>query len=388
MPRNPNLVSLIGGLHEGVVDEAAWSQAISEVCDLVDAPKLLMGRVARGGRSLDLTFAHRANLVQAAMLSGPLADPAHNPWLRLAETHPLRTPATVAHLGGQSALEEATIWPNFYVPFQLGDSMGAALERQPQYTDIVVVARPAGAPEFNRASIAAFAEVLPHLARSWRVRHTLINMQHTVGTLTHILDRFERAVVVAGPSGDVRFANAAADRLLTRGGAIDAKSGRLRAMRHDQTKALHALIEAAAQTAIGRSGVAVDAMGLAIEDQPAALSIVAEPLAPAHSKAVGYESSAGALLFIGDSKAATKPSSGRLRIVYGMTEAEARITSMIAAGHSIASLARRLGVSPNTAKFHLKNIFEKVGVTRQADLMRRVLADVGGLSEPDLPGSN
>jgi DNA-binding CsgD family transcriptional regulator len=265
--------------------------------------------------------------------------------------------------------------------------MGAALERQPEYTDIVVVARLAGAPAFNTASIATLAKILPHLARSWRVRHALIDMQRTVGTLTQILDRFERAVVVAGPQGEIRFANAAADRLLTSGGAIDAKSGRLRATRHDQTKALHALIEAATRTAVGEDGAAVDAMGLSIEDQTAALSVVAEPLAPAHAEAIGHHANAGALLFIGDSTAATRPPPERLRVVYGMTEAEARVTSMIVAGHSLASLARKLGVSPNTAKFHLKHIFEKVGVTRQANLMRRILADVGGLAEPDLPGS-
>ena len=70
-------------------------------------------------------------------------------------------------------------------------------------------------------------------------------------------------------------------------------------------------------------------------------------------------------------------------MVYGLTPAEARLASLVVDGHDPASAARALGVSANTVKYHLKTVFDKVGVGRQADLVRRVLADVGGLAEPE-----
>lgn len=110
--------------------------------------------------------------------------------------------------------------------------------------------------------------------------------------------------------------------------------------------------------------------------------MVAEPLAPSHSDTLGHRAEPGAVLFISDSEACTRPSADHLRVVYGLTAAEARLTALVATGHDSHSAARNLGVSGNTVKYHLKSIFDKVGVSRQAELIRRMLADVGGLAEP------
>lgn len=142
------------------------------------------------------------------------------------------------------------------------------------------------------------------------------------------------------------------------------------------------LIGNAARTGAGQAAVAVDALGLSLQEDAGALAIVAEPLSAGHGEAIGHGSGAGALLFIGDSSASTRPPSDRLRIVYGLTEAEARVASLIVAGLDLAGIAASVGVSMNTAKFHLKTVFGKIGVARQADLVRRILADVGGLADP------
>lgn len=118
-------------------------------------------------------------------------------------------------------------------------------------------------------------------------------------------------------------------------------------------------------------------------DEGAPLAVVAEPLAPAHSETLGHQAKPGAVLFISDSEASTRPSTERLQVVYNLTPAEARLTALMVDGHDPASAASRLGVSANTVKYHLKTVFDKVGVGRQAELVRRVLADVGGLAEPD-----
>ena len=72
-----------------------------------------------------------------------------------------------------------------------------------------------------------------------------------------------------------------------------------------------------------------------------------------------------------------------MRVVYGLTPAEARLTALLVRGHGLASAAEALGVSRNTAKYHLKTVFGKIGISRQTELVRRVLADVGGLAEPE-----
>jgi len=138
------LLEIVGHLHEGAVEDASWARAVTYVCDLLNIPRLLMGTISRRGKHVELAFGHRAAPHAVAMPEGPLADPAHNPWLALATTHPLRRVATVDDMGGLERLKSTRIWSDFYVPFELGESLGATLERQPEYANILVVSRKVG----------------------------------------------------------------------------------------------------------------------------------------------------------------------------------------------------------------------------------------------------
>ena len=380
---NPAILEIAGQLHEGVVDPDMWRQGMDGVSQILSCPVFLVGDISDGGRRVEFAFGHQADPKAVSLLEGSLADPRHNPWLGLAERHPLRRPATIDDVGGQALLERARIWEEFYVPFNIGDTAAAVLERQPEFANILVAGRRSNQPRFGPAELKALGGILPHLARAWRVRRTLAEMEEQVGTLRFILDRLERAVLVADPDGKVRFANQAADRLLSRGEAIDATRGRLRAERPRDTEQLLSLIDRAADTAVGAGATAVDAIALPSARRDRPLAVVAEPLAPAHSDQLGHRSKPGAILFISDSEASVRPPVERLRVVYGLTPAESRLAALVADGHDTTAAAERLGISLNTAKFHLKTVFEKIGVSRQAQLVRRVLADVGGLVEPE-----
>jgi DNA-binding CsgD family transcriptional regulator len=54
---------------------------------------------------------------------------------------------------------------------------------------------------------------------------------------------------------------------------------------------------------------------------------------------------------------------------FGLSPAQARMSSLIVTGHSIASAARELHVSENTARSHLKQIFQKTDTHSQMELV-------------------
>lgn len=377
------ILELVGKLHEGVVNQDMWADGLDSVCDLIGSSLLLFGVVNQSRRDFDHIVGHRMRPESFALISGPLANRLDNPWLAMLPDQPLRRPISLEDLVDEQTLGHTRLWTEVLVPFQVSASAGAVLERQPETSEIITIARFHPQPPFRADELSAFGAVLPHIARAWRVKRALAEWEARAGTLKFILDRLERAVIVAGPDGEVRFANRAADRILSRGDGIDAKSGRLRAARSYYDRDLQALIDRAARTAVGSDCSAVDAVSIPASDDGPPLAIVAEPLAPGHSECLGHSSHPGAILFIGDSQASSNPSVERLRIVYGLTAAEARLTSLVAQGHGVATAARLLDVSPNTVKYHLKAIFGKVGVMRQTQLVRRVLADVGGLAEPE-----
>jgi DNA-binding CsgD family transcriptional regulator len=63
-----------------------------------------------------------------------------------------------------------------------------------------------------------------------------------------------------------------------------------------------------------------------------------------------------------------------LREAFSLTAAEARICAALAGGDNVETLARNLGISPLTARTHLKHIFEKTYTTRQPELMKLLMS--------------
>ena len=54
---------------------------------------------------------------------------------------------------------------------------------------------------------------------------------------------------------------------------------------------------------------------------------------------------------------------------YGLSSREMEVVALIVAGYTNKDLARELGISENTAKHHLTNIFDKLGVSNRLELV-------------------
>ena len=60
----------------------------------------------------------------------------------------------------------------------------------------------------------------------------------------------------------------------------------------------------------------------------------------------------------------------------GLTNAEARVAIALTEGRTLAEIARSFGISRTTVAYHLRNIFQKTGVSRQTELVCMLLADI------------
>ncbi len=69
------------------------------------------------------------------------------------------------------------------------------------------------------------------------------------------------------------------------------------------------------------------------------------------------------------------PSSGDwMRSFFQLTPAETRLANLLAQGESLEQSADLLNISVGTARVHLKRIYSKTGVRRQAELVRMILS--------------
>ncbi len=62
------------------------------------------------------------------------------------------------------------------------------------------------------------------------------------------------------------------------------------------------------------------------------------------------------------------------RVVYGLSEAQAAVAREISDGHDLAAVSERLGISQNTARTHLRRMFDKTGARSQTALLRMILS--------------
>lgn len=64
----------------------------------------------------------------------------------------------------------------------------------------------------------------------------------------------------------------------------------------------------------------------------------------------------------------------RVRRLYGLTQAEARVVSALVLGRTVDEIAFAHGVRASTVRAQVRSIYDKIGVNRQADLVRLALS--------------
>jgi DNA-binding CsgD family transcriptional regulator len=180
------------------------------------------------------------------------------------------------------------------------------------------------------------------------------------------LNRLEHGVFLVDSFARIYFTSAAANQLLV-SGRLRSFEGQLGAENAADTVKLRRLTAAVASTE-GRCEPS-DVDGLCrVGDPPLLLD------AAASKQTVAHRATRLVILIATDPASIELPSPHRLRQVFGLTPAESRFASQIVTGEGLKEVATRIGVSESTARTHLHRIFEKTGTSRQAELVRLVLA--------------
>jgi len=73
----------------------------------------------------------------------------------------------------------------------------------------------------------------------------------------------------------------------------------------------------------------------------------------------------------------------RVRRLYGLTDAEARVVAALTLGETVDQIATAHGVRVSTVRAQVRSIFEKTGVHRQTDLVRLALSGAPLIARPE-----
>lgn len=225
---------------------------------------------------------------------------------------------------------------------------------------------------FDQADLELAARLQPHIVRAYEIGRQLEGPVGVARNLVAALQHSPHALYLVSPDGALAFANAAAERLLARDRGLAVMNGRLTARHAETARRMEILFADAAYRGGPRSG---GAMSVPSPTGGLPLALRTSPL-PLDEGPI-FRAAAPVLVAVTDLEAEVRAPEEELKLLFGLSTAEARLAGAVFEGLTLPEAAQRFQVSVNTTRFQLGRVFDKTGVTRQADLVKLMMRLAG-----------
>jgi DNA-binding CsgD family transcriptional regulator len=233
--------------------------------------------------------------------------------------------------------------------------------------------RPERRGQFDARDIEIAEAHHPHLIRAFQLGRKFAATRRLSRDMAGVLDHSPHGVFLLDRTGRIRHVNRKGEALLAEVGGLATINGRLSATSPEAARRMHALVCAAGSLdGERRSG---GSMALPTPARRLPLSLTIAPARPDRFSA--FHAGPSVVVCVTDLEAEMSLPEQRLRELFGLTAAEARVALALFDGLGPADAAASLGVSFHTVRNQLVRIFEKTETNRQTDLVRLMMRAVG-----------
>ena len=229
---------------------------------------------------------------------------------------------------------------------------------------------PVASDGWGASQIAMVRRLIPHVRQFIRVRQALIRAQAGDTTVTALLDNPRIGVLHLDRRGRILAVNDRAQSLLRHGEGLSDEDGVLQARAPDDQCRLARLVAEALPT----SG-AVPVSGSMLLGRVSRV-----PPFVVHVKPVGVPQPdygarhVAALVLIVEPGRHPRLDPAVVARTLGLTPAESQVAVWVADGTPVRDIARVTGLTDGAIYWHLKQIYRKLPISRQVDLVRLVLS--------------
>ena len=276
--------------------------------------------------------------------------------------------APVPALFGEDELKTSALYNELMPRTDTRDSLTVRMDGPDGSCIVWTIADPVGGDGWTSARAETIEALLPHLRQFVRVRAALVDARALGSSMVELLDNVRTGVVQLDRRGRVVAANDAALALLREGDGLSDRDGVLRATRPEEDAVLQGLIARALPFPGGPGG-----SGSMRLSRAGCLPRLLLHVSPVHEASGEFgQGRIGALVLAVDPAWRWDIDPERVADLLGLTPAESRIAVLLAQGRSIDEVASETGRGRNTVKWHIRHIYAKHGLSRQAELMRLV----------------
>jgi len=218
--------------------------------------------------------------------------------------------------------------------------------------------------------------IIPHVRRAVLIGNVLDLNTAEAASFSDALSGLAAGVFLVDENARIVFANRSGQIMLDDGQILRQKDRVLMAVDPRTRTALHDVIALAsgADAAVGAIGIAV-----ALSSPPEPWLARVLPLTSGARLHAGIACSAVAAVFVHRASLETRSSIETLSKLYSLTPSEQRVLAAVGEVGRISAVAEVVGISEQTVKTHLQNLFAKTGTNRQSDLIKLVAAHASPL---------
>jgi DNA-binding CsgD family transcriptional regulator len=238
-------------------------------------------------------------------------------------------------------------------------------------TDFMPVWRRVQDDRMEEESIAILRTILPHanIALQLRARLQAIEIQSPFTEMA--MDSMSIAAFLVSASGYVHHWNKLAEAFVQRADGLRLDGTILTAMNSSENARLRTFVSAAARGNNGKAVIPGGALNISRRGTQPPLRVAVLPVPENHKAAIRIPC---ALIFVSDPTVAPKSRAVFMQMLYRLTPAESRLADLLLNGLELREIADHLGLTTETARFHLKRVLAKTGAHRQSALMRLMLS--------------
>ena len=224
---------------------------------------------------------------------------------------------------------------------------------------------------WGSAQTRMIERLLPHIRQYVQVRQALASAEALGTSLAELLDNTRLGIIHLDRRGRILEANSRARRLLRKGDGLFDPDGFLRA----RLPADNARLERLLGRALPVFGDRVPGSGSMTVRRPPGRPRLAVHITPVGARQADFgRQRVAALVLVVDPASRPRVDAGLVAEALGLTPSESQVAALLAAGSSVRDIATATGRQENAVYKHLKQMYRKLGISRQADLVRLVLS--------------
>ena len=364
---------ILTALHDATLDDALWPAAsalIDDACGLhgnalavgegpPDAMRISsVGFYFRGHR-------HEALEREYLTLYHP-SDECVPRFRQLPDSHPVHITA----LYTTEELQTSPAYNEMLPRASRQDGLAVRLVEPDGSHTVWATADPVSQDGWSTPQLALIRGILPHLRQFVRVRQALATAEARGATAPALLDTARLGVICLDQFGRVLEANDRARDLLRRGDGVTDQDGVLAACVPEDRAGLARLVAAALPTS--SAPPVSGSMRLRRAPRQPPFLVHVKPMGEGQP-AYGVRRAA-ALVLLTAPGPPPDIDPARVAALLGLNRVEGQLAAGLAVGRTVRELAGTLGLTEGAVRWHLHEIYQKQGLSRQVDVVRLVLA--------------